>query len=139
MRKIIINFMAIIIAINLTGCSSNGVPITDGSSIANGALGGVAIFKVLAVAQVAKNYYETGDGSQGAIDHAENSREYTEKKEKEWKKKATIYEEKLNNCIKSHNITDFDATSGAQWNREDIKEQLKDCHLRIKNGESDFE
>ena len=61
------------------------------------------------------------------------------KKEKEWKKKATVYEEKLDNCIKSHNITDFDATSGAQWNREDIKEQLKDCHLRIKNGESDFE
>ena len=87
MRKIIINFMAIIIAINLTGCSSNGVPITDGSSVANGALGGVAIFKVLAVAQVAKNYYETGDGSQGAIDHAENSKEYTEKKKKSGRKK----------------------------------------------------
>ncbi len=54
-------------------------------------------------------------------------------------KSVSNYENKLNSCIKSHNITDFDATSGAQWNREDIKEQLKDCHLRIKNGESDFE
>lgn len=37
MRKIIINFMAIIIAINLTGCSSKGVKLTDGSNMANAA------------------------------------------------------------------------------------------------------
>lgn len=49
------------------------------------------------------------------------------------------YENKLNNCIKSHNINDFDANIGEQWNREDIKEQLKDCHVRIKNGENEFE
>ncbi|MCT7621202.1 hypothetical protein [Aliarcobacter butzleri] len=46
MRKIIINFMAIIIAINLTGCSSKGVKLTDGSNMANaaGSIVGLGIF-----------------------------------------------------------------------------------------------
>ena len=139
MRKIIIIFMAIIITINLTGCSIGHVRVTDGSNIANAGLVGLGIGTVYHVYTGVKNYSDTGNVFKEGIDHAENSKEYTEKKEKEWKKKATVYEEKLDNCIKSHNITDFDATSGAQWNREDIKEQLKDCHLRIKNGESDFE
>ena len=39
----------------------------------------------------------------------------------------------------SDNINDFDAKIGEQWNREDIKEQLKDCHTRIKSGETEFE
>src|SRR5574344_394553 len=54
-------------------------------------------------------------------------------------KSVSNYENKLNSCIKSHNILDFDATSAEQWNREDIKDQLKNCHLRIKNGETEFE
>lgn len=54
-------------------------------------------------------------------------------------KNVSNYENKLNNCIKSHNINDFDAKIGEQWNREDIKEQLKDCHTRIKSGETEFE
>ena len=54
-------------------------------------------------------------------------------------KNVSDYENKLNNCIKSHNINDFDANIGEQWNREDIKEQLKDCHAKIKNGETKFE
>ena len=54
-------------------------------------------------------------------------------------KNVSNYENKLNSCIKSHNILDFDATSVDHWNREDIKAQLTDCHLRIKNGETEFE
>lgn len=48
------------------------------------------------------------------------------------------YENKLNSCIKSYNIHDFDATIAEQWNREDIKSQLNDCHTRIKNNEIEF-
>lgn len=54
-------------------------------------------------------------------------------------KGVNTYEVKLNNCIKSKNINDFNAQDGNQWNREDIQPQLKDCHLRIKNGEDSFE
>ena len=58
---------------------------------------------------------------------------------KEKYKSIDFYESKLNNCIKSKGITDFNAQDGNQWNREDIQPQLKDCHLRIKNGENEFE
>lgn len=53
-------------------------------------------------------------------------------------KSANTYENKLNNCIKSHDIDNFDANEEAQLNREDIKEQLKDCSVRIKNDETEF-
>lgn len=48
------------------------------------------------------------------------------------------YENKLNSCIKSYNIHDFEATIAEQWNREDIKSQLNACHTRIKNNEIEF-
>ena len=56
MRKIIINFMAIIIAINLTGCSIGHVRVTDGSAIAN--LGVVGL-GVGAAASTATLFIET--------------------------------------------------------------------------------
>lgn len=53
-------------------------------------------------------------------------------------KSVNNYESKLNECIKSKGINDFSAQDGDQWNGEDIKSQLEDCHLRIKNGEEKF-
>lgn len=47
---------------------------------------------------------------------------------------AYTYEFKLNVCIKSKGINDFNAQDGNQWNREDIQSQLKECHIEIKKG-----
>lgn len=75
--------------------------------------------------------------------HENNEKQSLEEKEKSGnlytEKSIDSYELKLNNCIKSKGITDFNAQDGNQWNREDIQPQLKDCHLRIKNGENEFE
>jgi hypothetical protein len=56
MRKIIINFMAIIIAINLTGCSVGHLRLTDGSAMANLGLVGLGVG---AVASTATLFVET--------------------------------------------------------------------------------
>ncbi|MCT7465777.1 hypothetical protein N5T78_04165 [Aliarcobacter cryaerophilus] len=112
------------------------MPITDGSVGAGLGVAGVAVQAVGTGVVMYNNYSDTGNVFIKGVDHAENSKKASDERTKEWKKKATVYEKKLDNCIKSHGIDDFDATVGQEWNREDIKEQLIDCHQRIKKGEN---
>lgn len=130
MKKIINQLFLVLIVIFFSACSSKDVKQFGGNAATTNALGflvGVPIYGVGVLMEKHENNKEPT-----LEDKEKSGNLYTEKS-------IDFYESKLNNCIKSKGITDFNAQDGNQWNREDIQPQLKDCHLRIKNGEDSFE
>ncbi|MCT7525502.1 hypothetical protein [Aliarcobacter cryaerophilus] len=130
MKKIINQLFLVLIVIFFSACSSKDVKQFGGNAATTNALGflvGVPIYGVGVLMEKHENNKEPT-----LEDKEKSGNLYTEKS-------IDFYESKLNNCIKSKGITDFNAQDGNQWNREDIQPQLKDCHLRIKNGENEFE
>ena len=130
MKKIINQLFLVLIVIFFSACSSKDVKQFGGNAATTNALGflvGVPIYGIGVLMEKHEN-----NEKQSLEDKEKSGNLYTEKS-------IDSYELKLNNCIKSKGITDFNAQDGNQWNREDIQPQLKDCHLRIKNGENEFE
>lgn len=130
MKKIINQLFLVLVVIFFSACSSKDVKKFGGNAATTNALGflvGVPIYGIGVLMEK----------------HENNEKQSLEEKEKSGnlytEKSIDSYELKLNNCIKSKGITDFNAQDGNQWNREDIQPQLKNCHLRIKNGENEFE
>lgn len=130
MKKIINQLFLVLIVIFFSACSSKDVKQFGGNAATTNALGflvGVPIYGIGVLMEKHEN-----NEKQSLEDKEKSGNLYTEKS-------IDSYESKLNNCIKSKGITDFNAQDGNQWNREDIQPQLKDCHARIKNGENEFE
>ena len=135
MKKVFLNsFVTLSLVTTFTGCAHKNSDVTATDTV------GCRMMELEGETRIIT--YSIGaliQKSGEAFKDKKEQREITEVcREVKYGNITRINEKKLNNCIKSHNINDFDANIGEQWNREDIKEQLKDCHERIKNGETKF-
>ncbi|MDK2065443.1 hypothetical protein PT447_10945 [Aliarcobacter butzleri] len=130
MKTIINQSFLVLVVIFFVACSAKDVKQFGGNAATTNPLGfvvGVPIYGIGVLMEMNEN------NEKPTLEDKENSGNlYTEKS-------IDSYESKLNACIKSKGISDFNAQDGNQWNREDIQPQLKDCHSRIKNGENEFE
>lgn len=145
MKKIVLNLIIIFIAIGFNGCADKDSNLTSSDIIGCRMmeLQGSTIIITAPLGALIQKTGESFKDDKSKRDLAEVCRDVRIGGKKKFnnlssEKNVATYENKLNNCIKSHGIDNFDAKEGTQWNREDIKEQLKDCHIRIKNGESEF-
>ena len=132
MKKIINQLFLVLVVIFFSACSSKDVKKFGGNGIGGqgGALGFVVGIPIYGIGVLMEKH--ENNEKQSLEDKEKSGNLYTEKS-------IDSYESKLNACIKSKGITDFNSQDGNQWNREDIQPQLKDCHSRIKNGENEFE
>lgn len=133
MKKILNLLLAVLSVLFFSACAGKNIKEFGGTLATSGG-GGNPIAAGIGLA-VGGTLYGIGslvEGNEPPTKKDNNKNLNTEKS-------VSIYETKLNDCIKSKNINDFNAQDGYQWNREDIQPQLKDCHLRIKNGEDSFE
>jgi hypothetical protein len=132
MKKILNLLLVVLSVLFFSACAGKNIKEFGGTLATSGGGNPIAAGIGLAVGGTLYGIGSLVEGNEPPTKKYNNKNLNTEKS-------VSIYETKLNDCIKSRNITDFNAQDGYQWNREDIQPQLKDCHLRIKNGEDSFE